>query len=203
MNLMNLDLSYIASIILGSIGIILLVTTYLYIEKLERIGCPCSEHPYRNFIKGYCIFAIVYIFVTMFIPPKLIVQVLGPSGVMIYFVAKVLFTLTTLIFFILAFIYARFLMNEKCKCSEDIRREVMYIWAITEIVILGAAIVIPYMIYNAGIAIALISSTVKELGKNADAIEDITINPLKNLANVPRNLQSSAKAVGKLLRGKR
>ena len=197
---MSLDLSYIASIVLGSIGIILLVTTYMYIEKLERIGCPCSEHPYRSFIKGYCMFAIAYILITMFIPPKALVKVLGPIGVVVYFVAKVIFTITTLIFFVLAFIYARFLMNEKCKCSEDIRREVMYIWAITEIVILGAAIVIPFMLYNLGLALATIVSTVKDIHKNADVIEDITVNPIKNISKVAKGLKSSMKAAKKLAR---
>lgn len=197
---MSLDLSYIASIVLGSIGIILLVTTYMYIEKLERIGCPCSEHPYRSFIKGYCMFAIFYILITMFIPPKALVKALGPVGVVVYFAAKVIFTITTLIFFVLAFIYARFLMNEKCKCSEDIRREVMYIWAITEIVILGAAIVIPFMLYNLGLALATIVSTVKGMHKNADMIEDIAVNPIKNISKISKGLKSSMKAAKKLAR---
>lgn len=198
-----MDLSYIASIVLGSIGIILLITTYTYIDKLEKIGCPCSEHPYRKFIKGYCMFAIIYIFITMFVPPKMLVKVVGPAGVIIYFIAKVLFTLTTLIFFILAFIYARFLMNEKCKCSEDIRREVLYIWAITEIVILGAAIVIPFMVYNAGIALALVVSAVKDMDKNAGLVQDIAVNPLKNIERVSKGVKSSVTALGKLSRGKR
>ena len=89
---MNTDMSYIASIILGSIGIILLITTYVYIDKLEKIGCSCSVHPYRNFIKNYCLFAVVYIFATMLIPPKALVSAIGPIGVVIYFIVKVLFT---------------------------------------------------------------------------------------------------------------
>lgn len=197
---MNLDISYIAGIILGSIGIILLFTTYLYIEKLEQIGCPCSKHPYRGFIKGYCMFAIIYILLTMFIPPKALVDAVGPVGVIVYFAAKVIFTITTLIFFVLAFIYARFLMNEKCKCSEDVRREVLYIWAITEIVILGAAIVIPFMLYNIGTALAYIVSSMKEMRKDADFVEDVLVNPIKNISRVSKDLKASFKTAKKLAR---
>lgn len=195
---MNTDISYIASIILGSIGIILLITTYVYIDKLEKIGCSCSVHPYRNFIKNYCLFAVVYIFATMFIPPKALVSAIGPIGVAIYFIVKVLFTLTTLIFFVLAFIYTRYLMQEKCKCSEDVRREILYVWSIIQMVILGTAIVIPFLLFNAGVAIALVMSTANDMNDKADAIADMTINPLKNIANVPKNIKESVKAFKKL-----
>lgn len=200
---MNLDLSYIASIVLGSIGIILLVTTYMYIEKLEKIGCPCSEHPYRKFIKGYCMFAIIYILVTMFIPMSSLVDAVGQVGALAYFIAKILFTITTLIFFILAFVYVRFLMREKCKCSEDIRREVLYIWAITEIVILGAVVVIPAMVYNTGTALGIVANTIKGVQGKADLIEDIAVNPIKNIGRVSKGLNSSFKAAKKLARGRR
>ena len=89
-------------------------------------------------------------------------------------------------------------MQEKCKCSEDIRREILYVWSIIQMVILGTAIVIPFLLFNAGIAIALVVSTVNDMNNKADVIEDITVNPLKNIASVPKNIKASMKAFKKL-----
>ena len=43
----------LAYTLMSILGIVLMVTTYMYILKLERIACQCAEHPYRNFIKNY------------------------------------------------------------------------------------------------------------------------------------------------------
>ena len=49
-----MNVEYIANLIGSSIGIILLILTYTYIDKLERIGCDCAKHPNRDFVKNYC-----------------------------------------------------------------------------------------------------------------------------------------------------
>jgi uncharacterized membrane protein len=197
-----MDLAYIASVIGGFIGIILLVTTYMYIDKLEKIGCPCADHPYRNFIKKYCIFAIVFLLVTMFFPASSAVQLLGPIGATAYMFVKVAYVIATVIFFVLALIYVRYLMKEKCKCSEDIRREVLYIWAILEIVILGALVVIPLIITIIGGALGVVLGGVKSVHNSAAQVQNIAVNPLKSVKKVPGALRDSAKAAKNLLRRK-
>jgi hypothetical protein len=194
------NLGYIASLVVGFIGIILLVTTYTYIDKLEKMGCPCSDHPYRSFIKNYAMFITVYILITMFIPPNVIASSLGPMGTFIYMIVKVIISIITFIFFIMAILYVRYLMREKCKCSEDIRRDVLYIWSIIEIALLGIFIMIPIFIMLVGGSIGVALGAAKEFHSSANTIQDITVNPLKHVKKIPGSLKSSVKAASKIIR---
>ena len=58
----------LAAILSGIVGISLNILVLTYIQKLERIHCPCAEHPYRKWIKGYLVAAIVFIAFNMFVP---------------------------------------------------------------------------------------------------------------------------------------
>ena len=50
----------IGMIVLRLVIAILFLITYLYIEKLEQIGCECAEHPNKNFVKNFSLFGVVY-----------------------------------------------------------------------------------------------------------------------------------------------
>lgn len=187
-----MDLVYIFQVVLGFLGIFLLALTYTYIEKLEKTGCACSEHPYRNFIKKYCIFAIVFLAVIMFVPTSAIAM-LGPVGASVVIGSKILFGIITVVFYVMAIIYVRYLMKEKCKCSEDMRREVLYIWAILEIIIIASAVLMSVMIWMVTSGTALASSAIKEGSKHAETIMDATVNPIKSVKKVPANIKKSLK----------
>lgn len=190
-----MDLAVILNVILSFLGAFLLAVTYTYIDKLEKTGCVCSEHPYRNFIKKYCIFAIIYLLVTMFFPPTMAAKYLGlPMGTA-YMLVKMLFGVATIVFFVLALIYVRYLMKEKCKCSEDVRREVLYIWAILEIVILASIIIIPTMIIIATGAFVLLRSSVKSSTSRFDDVIDAAYNPIGNIKKVPKDLKKISKSL--------
>ena len=64
-----MDNSAVAIFILKILLAILLITTYLYIEKLEATGCECSEHPNRQFIKSFSIFGAIFYIITVFVNP--------------------------------------------------------------------------------------------------------------------------------------
>ena len=64
-----MDNSAVAIFILKILLAILLITTYLYIEKLEQTGCDCSEHPNRQFIKSFSIFGAIFYIITVFVNP--------------------------------------------------------------------------------------------------------------------------------------
>lgn len=192
-----MDLAYIAGIIGGFIGIILLFTTYMYIDKLEKMGCACAEHPYRKFIKGYCIFAIVFLAVTMFLPAAAVAKALGPIGVSVLVISKVLYVITTIIFFVLALIYVRYLMKEKCKCSEDIRRDILYVWAILEIVILTALVLIPLVVGILTSSYQFVASQTKGVASYHDAVRSAAVNPLGSARKVPKALKNSLKKMAK------
>lgn len=192
-----MDLAYLATIINGFLGIILLAFTYMYIDKLEKIGCACAEHPSRNFIKKYALFAIVFLLVIMFFPPAMLNQLLGPLAGTIGLVVNVIFALATIVFFILAIRYVRYLMREKCRCSEDLRRDILYIWSILEIVIIGSLVVLQVFIAVTSGALALVKHTVSDVSSSSAAIRNAVINPLGSLKKVPGSLKKTLKDLKK------
>ena len=122
---------------LGLLGIFLMMVFYTYLDRLEKMGCVCAEHPYRKFIKTYTMVAVGFlIFFTLF-PVGMLTKMFGETFGFLYSIVLFLYTIGTIVFWIYALIYIRYLMREKCLCSEDVRREVMFGWAILEIVVLS------------------------------------------------------------------
>jgi hypothetical protein len=188
-----MDLAYLLSVISGILGIFLLALTYTYIDKLEKTGCACAEHPYRNFLKKYTIFAIIFLAVMMWFPPAVAFKAFGPVAGIAIMAVKALFFFATIAFFIMALKYVRYLMKEKCKCSEDMRREVLYIWAILEIIIIAAIVIIPVIAFVSSSALALASSSAKEVQKHANSVMDAVVDPIKSIKKVPASLKKSLK----------
>lgn len=134
--------AYLFIVLWNIILIALFLTTYMYVDKLEKTACECAVHPYRNFVKWFPLYAIAYIVIFMFLPFNLFESVFGPAGTLIQGILATLFGIVSIVFFVLAFIYSRWLMTEKCKCSEDTRREVIYYWSMLTIVLLVALTVV-------------------------------------------------------------
>lgn len=167
---------------LSIIGVVLMALTYTYIEKLERINCACAEHPYKNFIKNYIIFAISFLLITAFLPPSMVLGVLGPIYGVVYLIIKWIYVISTLIFFIYALRYVQYLTREKCKCSEDIRRDVLYWWSIIQLVIFSILIVLPFILMFATGAFALAVKSGKDVVSNLDnTVMMTTVNPVKGV----------------------
>lgn len=183
--------------LLSFLGIILLVVSYTYITKLEKIDCKCAEHPYRKFIKGYIIFAIVFLLAMMVLPVSKAVQMLGVAGSLAYLAATLLFTVSSIVFFVYALMYVRFLMKAKCMCSEDTRRTALYVWAIAEIVILGVLVVIPLLAVLAITTIGLLNSGVKSLSGMTPSVMEAVSNPIKSARRVPTTLRRELKALSR------
>ena len=70
-------LSFYSSVFIQLIFVLLLIIIWSYIYKLENIGCACSEHSNKEFIKNFTIIALVYFFITAFIPMKTIAKNMG------------------------------------------------------------------------------------------------------------------------------
>lgn len=195
------DLGNVESIVyalMSVLGIVLMLTTYMYIQKLERIQCACSEHPYRNYIKNYILFAIVFLLFTMFVTPAQAVKMFGTTFGLVYSVAQVIYGFATFIFFVYALQYVRYLMREKCKCSEDVRREVLYVWSIAEIVIIGVLVILPLLSQVVLSSLGVVMSATKELvTKEPSAMREAAVNPLKSLKKLPASLKKTGKAFRK------
>jgi MFS family permease len=188
-----MDLAYIASVIGGFIGIFLLFITYMYIDKLEKMGCACAEHPFRKYIKGYCIFAIVFLAITMFIPKSQLESIFGPVGALAFFAVELVYVVLTIVFFVLAFLYVRYLMKEKCKCSEDIRRDVLYVWSIIEMFLMAAFVVIPLTIAISLSSYKFIKGETSRIVSFKNAVRNNAVNPLGALRKVPKAVKDNLK----------
>jgi hypothetical protein len=183
--------------------LILFFVTYTYIEKLERIECPCAIHPHRDFIKGYSIFAIIYILVTMFIPPDVIFRSLGPAGSLVYVLFKVLFSISMIVFFVITIQYTNQLIRDKCKCSEDARREAIYYWSIIHTALIVILVITNLVLIFLSSAIAVAVSSVKYTSNAAPEMHEVLTDPVGSVKRVPASLKASAKAVSKLISKKR
>jgi hypothetical protein len=142
---------YIANIILNLLIFILLISVYSYINKLEKIGCLCSEDPNRVHIKNFSIFYLVFISIITFLPPNYIEATFGKSVSYIFAFVKFIFYIVFIIYLYIILEYTRSLINEKCKCSEDLRREFIMIGSIIEytvLLIMLLSIVIIPLIFN-------------------------------------------------------
>lgn len=185
--------------VVNMIGVIAMLVIYTYVDKLEKIDCPCAEHPMRNFIKNYIIFAIIFLLVATFLPAGTINSMLGPVYTMIYGIVYFVFIIATFVFFVYVMRYARFLMVNKCKCSEDFRREAMYVYSIIIVVVYGILVFLPLMLALIQGAIALMLSSGKQAVKDIRKTSmDVAVSPLKAVQELPKSLRKSVKKLGKL-----
>lgn len=186
---------------LSIIGIVLMGLTYTYLDKLERIKCACADHPYKNFIKKYIIFAICFLFVTAFLPPSMVVGFIGPVYGMIYLIIKWIYVIATVVFFVYALRYVQYLTREKCKCSEDVRRDVLYWWSITQLVIFAILIVLPFILIFATGAFALAMKSGKSVASNLDkTVMMTTVNPLKGAKKASSALRGDVSMASRSLK---
>lgn len=188
-----MDLAYIAQVIFGFVGIFLLFTTYLYIDKLEKMGCACADHPFRKYIKGYTIFAIVFLGITMFVPKSQLVDILGSVGSAAFAIAEVVYLVFTVAFFIMAFMYVRYLMKEKCKCSEDMRRDVLYVWSILEIILLASFFIIPWTLSISLSSYQFLKGETSRVMTYGKTVRNAAVNPLGALRKMPKSLKDNLK----------
>lgn len=191
------ELEDIVRIITGLVIVFLFFMTHSYIEKLERIGCPCSEHPDRKFIKGFSLFAIIYILLTMFIPSRILAQTVGMTGMVVFGLLKFIFVVLVFAFFIISIRYTQHLITEKCKCSEDYRREALYYWSIIHMVLLVILVIVPIFsaLFFGGLMVG--SLAVTRIHDSAPMVHSVMVNPVKHVSKIPASIKASAKASAK------
>lgn len=99
-------------ILMNVLYIVLWVYVYMYIQKLEQMGCDCSNDWRRSFIKGYVVLLVVFALLKIFkvVPSELVMTV--------YFAMTVFFVFVV-------FDYIHELKVKKCQCSESMTRDVL------------------------------------------------------------------------------
>jgi hypothetical protein len=124
------------SVIIGLIILTINVYAILWINKLDTMNCACSESHMRTYIKYY-----LYVFIPMICIDILINIYLLAFNVSIFNLAnntlyniykniRSVFTIFSIINIVIVIIFINKLKEINCECSEDIVREVYWIYNI-------------------------------------------------------------------------
>jgi predicted PurR-regulated permease PerM len=185
-------IGYIANMILNLFVFLLLIAVYSYIIKLEQISCACAEHPNKNFIKGFSLFALVFLGIVTFVPMGTIINTFGTTVAGLFAFVKFIFYIICIVYFYMILDYTRYLVNEKCKCSEDYRRSLIMAGSVIEIIIL-------FLILLIIIILPIVFNSVSIIVRNMDGFEkevsSAVRNPYESVKKIPKNLKSVGKMV--------
>jgi len=181
-------MGYVGNLMISLFIFLLLIAVYSYIEKMEENGCACSEHPNRAFIKKFTAFVLLFLVFIIIVPTSLVSEQFGTTIAGIFTFVKLIFYVICIVYFFMIIDYTRFLVNEKCKCSEDIRREFIMAGSVVEIslflLILMTVIVLPILFSSA-------SSVFTNMHKYEKEFSSVVKNPYKSMKNIPSKLKQS------------
>lgn len=191
----------IANFIVKFLVVLLFIASYTYIIKLEETGCRCSEHPYREFIKNFSLFGIVYLLVAMLITPQLVLKNMGAELASLYMLIDTIFLVVAVFYFYYAIVYVQYLVNEKCKCSADIRREILLYGSIIEfIIILQVLIMALFLPIIGGVGMTILSTVDKTKKGLSEAIHKPVDSIKKTPANFKKIFKTTVDTSKKLLK---
>ena len=193
----NNNLSFYSSAIIQAIFAILLIIILSYIYKLENMGCECSEHPNKEFIKNFTIVALAYFLITSIISLKSVAESMGFVVVQLLSIATFVFFLMFVVYIYYAFDYVRYLTNEKCKCSEDISRDII---SIGTMISLFLFLTMLFTIIIVPILLSTLSDLLNRLEVFEGEIEDTVSNPMRTIQRTPDRILTSVKDMGKFVK---
>ncbi len=188
----NFGLSYIAKVLYSVITIILLVIIYSYITSLEQKGCKCALPPNINFIKGFTIFSIVYLLFTGIVSDQTISDNFGDNIVLINKFVDLIFALVFIYYLYEVFRYTRALVNEKCKCSVDSRREIIMIGTVIEFILI-------FILFIVHIIVVFVLSTmltvVKTIEDGSADLKGVIRDPIGSISKIPSKINSEINTI--------
>lgn len=125
-----LIISVVAIVLLTVLILSINIGALLWIEKLEKINCKCSEHWKRTYIKKYIYFilllnAVSLISIIIF-GIKLSKFIKENFGRVIFHLFQIGLSIASILNIIYTITYIDELKKENCICSEDIKRELYY-----------------------------------------------------------------------------
>lgn len=188
----NFGVSYITKILYSIITIILLVVIYSYIISLENKGCKCAMTNNINFIKGFTIFSIIYLLFTGLVSDKAIYDNFGGSVVAINKFIDLIFVLVFIYYLYEVFKYTRYLVNEKCKCSIDMRREIIMIGSVIEFILIFVLFLLHIIIFT---IFSVIFNLIKNVEDGASDLKGAIRDPIGSLSKVPSKLRSGVNEI--------
>jgi hypothetical protein len=180
--------NFITRLVYSIITFLLLIVIYSYIDSLEKKGCKCALPSNINFVKNYTIFAIVYFLFNALIPQSFIIENFGASVSIFATFLDLIFNLVFIYYIYEVFKYTRALVNEKCKCSIDSRREIIMTGAIIEFILI-------FLVFLANIFIAVGLGAgllaVKSINDGAQDLSNAIHDPIGSLTKVPERIKTT------------
>lgn len=118
--------------------IALYIAFLVYLFKLEKIGCNCALNWRRNYMIVFMIFALSTNFLSLIVPSIKFNVVLASISAIL-----------SLMFLIVSIQYVQKLKDDKCECSKDLTREIMYYysWIMLVLFLISLTFVI-YILYR-------------------------------------------------------
>ena len=193
----SFGLTDIVKTVYSFLTVILLIFIYTYITSLENKGCECALTPNVNFIKGFTLFAIVYLLVTGFVPDKFLINNLGVNVVILYKIIDLIFVLIFIYYLYTVFQYTRYLVNEKCKCSADIRREIIMIGSLIEFALVFILFLLLIIIITVSAVLFVI---VKIISSASDKIHGVIDDPIGSIKKVPQTIKDEIKELSSIVK---
>lgn len=141
----------IFAIVFGLIALIINVNAILWVYKLEAIPeCKCSDNWMRTYVKYYLLVVIPVMVIMILINFYLFTNNLGPSDISstLYTMFRVFAGFVNFLGFIniiITIIFINRLKEMNCECSEDVRREIYFIYNIILASFIGITILITLM----------------------------------------------------------
>ncbi len=103
---------YVANVILNLFVFLLFIAVYTYILKLESIACVCADHPNKEFIKTFSLFALVFLAVVIFVPMSFILETFGQTVAGLFAFVKFVFYIICIVYFYMTLDYVRYFIND-------------------------------------------------------------------------------------------
>lgn len=192
----DFGLSYITKVFYSVITVILLVVIYTYIISLENKGCKCALPPNIAFIKGFTIFAIIYLLFTGLISEQAIKDNFGVNIVIINKFVDLIFALVFIYYLYEVFIYTRRLVNEKCKCSEDMRREIIMVGSIIEFILIFVLFILGIII---SVVLGVIFNVVKNVEDGSSDLKGVIRDPVGSISKIPKKIRDDINIIKSLV----
>jgi len=188
----DFGVSYFIKALSSVITLILLVIIYSYLHNLENKGCACALTKNFSFIKGFTIFAIIYLLFTAMIPDEALYNTFGSTIVIVNKYVDLIFVLVFIYYLYEVFKYTRYLVNEKCKCSVDSRREIIMIGTMIEFFLVFVLFLLHIIIF---VIFSTFFNVVNGVNNGVDEVHSIIRDPISSIGKIPSKLSSSVKEI--------
>jgi hypothetical protein len=188
----SFGLSYITKVLYSIITVVLLIVIYSYLVSLENKGCKCSITSNINFIKGFTIFSIVYLIFTGLVSDQMIYDNFGSNILIINKFVDLIFALVFIYYLYEVFKYTRTLVREKCKCSEDNRREIIMIGSMIELILIFVLFIVNIIFV---VIFTVLFSVVKSIEDGAGDLKGVIRDPIGSISKIPKSIADDVNTV--------